>query len=208
MDELVRPDLGSQVDLAISSAIAQFQHERWHWSKRSDYTIDTTTGTDVYELDSRVAALIGARYVNGDQGTRLVPMTWDYYRDRTTNAVQTGTPVNYVIYGDFLHVWPAPDAEAQIVLDYWRNWPEPTSDDDADNDWMNEAEALIRWTAKAMLCQDVIGDQANASVFDGLAQRERLRLRKKHARRIGADTATVQPYDYCSAPGPRDRYRC
>lgn len=205
-DEIVRPDLSSQIALAIDQAIATYQDERWHWSRRDDYEITASIGQSEYELDNRIAEVLAVKWTNGSTVNLLSLVTFDAYRWMTRETPSDGDPCEYTINGDYLRVYPPPVAAGTIQIDYWSNWPAPQDDGDEDNEWMIQGERLIRAAAKRIIYSDVDPDDNAMAKFAAIERQELGVLRRKSNRRLGVASMRVEPaVDYgwsCS----RSRY--
>jgi hypothetical protein len=76
----------------------------------------TTSGDATYSLPSDYVDFINLTNDNDDQ--ILEPMTADDYD--SLDSTTTGTPTQYLIFGNVINLYPAPDGEYTINLRYWR----------------------------------------------------------------------------------------
>lgn len=163
--EIHRSDLTTEIGEAVADAIADYRHIRFAFNQARD-TFATVAGTEFYgsgvipdaaEIDS-VTLLVNARTV-------CLP-AWPYgvmeKIHTTTNS--RGQPQAWSWYAEQIRVYPVPDAAYTVTVSYLKRLPVPA--DAASNAWTDEAEQLIRHSAKKRICRDVLRD------FEGAASAE------------------------------------
>jgi hypothetical protein len=154
--EIDRDDLTSAIEDEISSAITYYQSSRfWFNEKRSTVTFDTVIGqTDYTAADNvhipyiiRIDYAVVA-YGSGDTAV----MTYAQPRDMEIllgNApVSRSRPYRFSYYESFLRLYPEPDQVYPVRVAGVVRVSQPSTDSEAGNPWMVEAEELIRARAK------------------------------------------------------------
>lgn len=149
-DELTRPDLGPQIERAISSAVRHYQRRRFSFTDGRALVL-TTPEVEFYTLDDiRVVDSIAPQ----DGRLPLVrrsPQTLEYWQTGTS----TGIPTDWSLMGGAVRLYPRPDAIYALVV-YGRLYEGPPEDPAYAGVWVNTAEELIRHRAKADLFANVI----------------------------------------------------
>jgi ABC-type transporter MlaC component len=183
-DELARDDLSSQIQYAISDAIAAYTDERFLFNESRTNTLSTVASQEFYS--STDAAFIGtlnkidyiAIYV-GDQPYQVLPMRPVDMEHFSTNGTSTGQPSWFAYYDKKIRFYPVPDGTYTIRVAAAIDVAAPATDAEASNPWMTTAERLIRSRAKLELALHVLKDlelaatmqQAVDEAFDQLKSR-------------------------------------
>lgn len=166
-DELMRSDLDSQIALAITEAIEFYQKQRFYWNELDNVTFSTVaaqaayTSTEepyiptAYDMDSVFVTVSGNEY----EVKRIDPTRWRVLNNSSTQ----GQPYQYQYFNRTLSLYPIPDQVYTIRLTGHFKIDAPADDDEANNPWMTDAEALIRHRAKFILYRDVILEPQRAA---------------------------------------------
>lgn len=156
MDELGgRTDLETQINACISDAIGIHQNDRFAFSEsRTVCTFNTVIGQEFYtSADSAaLATLFFFDYVTITIGG-VTPFELKRRQPKdlelaSNNATIRGQPTDFAYYDRQLRLYPVPSAVYPVRIAGHMNIAAPTSDGEADNKWMTEAERLIRSRAK------------------------------------------------------------
>jgi len=171
-DDIVRDDLGSQIQNAINDAIELQEGERFAFNERR-YTILTVDGTEYYDLSgATLLTSSGAAVETGEallevddvvatinnQPLRLCPRTQQWFNENQSSTYE-GQPADYTIYGQQLRIFPIPDGVYTLTLmGLARLGPNPLSNDSDTNGWMTDGASIIRAQAKILLYRDILRD--------------------------------------------------
>jgi hypothetical protein len=158
-DELIRPDLASQIALAIDDAITEAASNRFWFNEVRGLTLPLVAGTEYYTSDDYSALTdIDAAYYYVSGVRRFVypdsQVTVDWMTD---GSVPQGVPYVYSRYGAELRIYPVPNDVYTLYIDGVSRLNQLTADTDT-NAWMNEGERLIRAIAKRDLFLNVMRD--------------------------------------------------
>lgn len=163
-DELGRDDVESQIALAIADAIKFYKDERFEFNESRAITFATIAQQEAYGTVAN-AAIPKLRsfdylllYVGGVlQGEikRKQPLDIEMANN---GGNFYGQPRHFAFYNREIRLSPIPDAVYTVRVAGRITFAAPTSDDEADNPWMIEAEALIRKRAKYDLALNVTKD--------------------------------------------------
>lgn len=165
-DELARSDLTSQIATAITDAITHYQKQRFWFNESrgitfltvagtSDYTSlsgDASSPADIYKIDY-MKLIIGATQINTID--EECPERLEYLLGASSSRNQ---PYIYAYYNKTIRLYPIPSDAWTVRIGGHIKKPAPSDDDEADNVWMTDAEALIRARAKYELAVHVLKD--------------------------------------------------
>jgi hypothetical protein len=148
-----RADLAAQVQLAIQTAIAKWERERFYFNElRAANAFSTAQGQEFYgasdyaplatiaHLDKVTVLVSGNRYT-------LAPRLAQYLEDVSVNPLVRGQPIDYAYYAEQLRLYPIPDNAYPVSLLGTTRFAALANPGDS-NPWMLDAEALIRCEAK------------------------------------------------------------
>lgn len=153
----------------INAAIRQYQPRRFWFNESRSITFNTTASTDVYPFSA-----IGAEFykVDGvymtiaDGDVREIGrVDYSYLEPLADADTTTGEPANYAYINRAIRFWRSPDATYSTRVVGHIKIDAPTSDDEADNEWMTEAYDLIMCRAKAELYAHRYEDPNNAAIM-------------------------------------------
>lgn len=171
-DELgQRTDLASQIALAINDAIKLYQPKRFLWNETRDITFNTVAGQALYgaaddpfipKLRSFDYLLLYIGGVLQGEITREDPKVLELEQSTGTS---TGQPTRFAYYDRKIRLGPVPAAVYMVRVAGRIIFDAPQSDDEANNPWMVEAEALIRKRAKYELALNVTKDLEEAQML-------------------------------------------
>ena len=161
-DELgARSDLTSQIQLAIQTAIAKWERERFYFNEvRTANAFSTVKGQEFYgasdyaplgtlaHIDKLSILISGNRFA-------LTPRTAQYLEDVSVNSAVQGQPADYAYYGLQLRLYPIPDNAYPINILGTTRLAAISNPNDS-NAWTNDAEALIRCEAKMDLYENTL----------------------------------------------------
>lgn len=194
-DEMQRPDLTSQIQNAIKTAIEDLKADRFARINEGAFTLNTvanqpwyTLGTDF--LDENGAALpSGTTLIEVDSGVvnfnnwfqpmKPVSVGWiDTYQIPT----YTGQPFYYAFQGERMRLAPTPNGVFNVIIRGHIEWPAPVNAADTSN-WFTVGEKLVRSTAKGLLARDVLQDMEQFSFANMAASEARQSLDRQTAAR-------------------------
>jgi hypothetical protein len=170
-DELARTDLTSQIAYAIPDAIAAYTGERWFFNEsRTTVSFSTVASQEFYTSsdDADIANIRKIDYVAVYVGNDVRKLEYRCPEDMeyiSANGTQEGTPWSYGWYDNKLRFYPVPDQAYTIRVAAHVKVAAPSSDGEASNPWMTDAERLIRSRAKLDLALHVLRDDALAATM-------------------------------------------
>lgn len=182
-DELDRTDLTSQIALAIATAISNHSQERYWFNEDTD-TFSTSAGTEYYAIDPTNTVFDNGMVFREIQALTLIvnnnrtPVyvhTWKELNDKIHSITAQGYPIQYAIFSQQIRLYPRPSGVYQLQAYGTTDIPAPAADN-LSNFWTVEAEKMIREEAKAIICADVILDDAGANKYYALAGKARTNL--------------------------------
>lgn len=188
-NELERSDLlsGNFIQNAIQDAIKHREQERFWFNESRDLTFSTVNGQRIYTVTD--ASWIGS-VIDIDHLFITVGGQNRCLRRRDAAEIElmadasglVGEPYSWAYWNSTIQLYPVPQqvytvrAYAQVRLN------ELSADADT-NAWMTYGERLIRQTAKALICTDVIMDDAGAAKYGGLSETALGTLEEETSRR-------------------------
>lgn len=156
--ELRRSDLTADIAAAITTAITEYQKERFRFSDidaTNPPSFNTVAGQTVYgaAASTFISLSYYIDYINVLIGTTLQSLgpprsPEDVRLLNQAGGSQSGQPECWAYEGNSIILYPTPDQAWPIYLGVHRMVPAPLDDAEANNVWMNEAELLIRSRAK------------------------------------------------------------
>ena len=156
-----RTDLSAQIPLAIQTAIAKWERERFYFNElRAANAFRTAQGQEFYgAADYAPLATIAhldkvAILVSGNRYT-LAPRLAQYLEDVSVNPSVQGQPIDYAYYAEQLRLYPIPDNAYAISLLGTTRFSALVNPGDS-NPWTLDAEALIRCEAKMDLYENTL----------------------------------------------------
>lgn len=178
--ELLSPSTGltlSPIQLAIQDAVQFWEDERFFFNEsRVQAAFSTVAGQEFYtsadwagiatlqHIDKLSVLISGNRY-------RMYPRTEQYMEDISMNPAWRGQPVDYAYYNFQLRFYPIPDNAYPVnVMQTFQLVPLLLNSDSTI--WTNEAEQLIRLTAKQFIYRDTILDDAKSASMEAGALKQ------------------------------------
>jgi len=158
----------SPIQLAILDAVRKWERERfWFNEIRTTGAFTTVNGQEFYTSSDwsslpnvahidKMSVLISAnRYF-------MWPRTAQYMEDVSINPNVKGQPVDYCYYAENIRMYPIPDNSYPVNVLYTQRVTELSATSDT-NIWTNEAEELIRCTAKQILYEGTLLDDVGSA---------------------------------------------
>lgn len=154
--ELGRSNLTSDIAAAITTAISEYQKERFRFNESvpsAPVTFNTVASQYVYGIaaNANIGTLNGIDYMLMTIGSTVQellywpPKTLKLYIQENT---MIGQPGWFSYEGNQVMLAPIPSQVYAVEIGLFRQSAAPASDAEANNPWMNEAELLIRSRAK------------------------------------------------------------
>lgn len=160
-NELVRSDIGTEIQDAIKNAIAFYASYRFDFNE-GRATRYTTSGTQYYSLPEDFIELDKVMIlVQNNYTYPLEPRSYDWLLEHQSNTEWSNRPSDYAIFNDQLVVYPIPDDSYQLTLVYQKELSDLSASADT-NAFMEikRGEELIRTHAKIDLMENVIRGDA------------------------------------------------
>lgn len=198
--ELRRTNIDTQIAEAISTAIAQYDGERFYWNESRQTTFSTVVSQEFY-----TATDVGAEiwkldyielYVDDQPFTLVVEDDPERIERLSMNNTQTGQPRYYSYYGNKLRLYPSPDDVYTVRVGGVLSIAAPATDAETGNVWMTTAEYLIRLRAKYEIAINVLHDAELAQYFGAAVEQELERLKKRTAHRVQTGGWTMRPTQF------------
>lgn len=187
--ELERSDLlaGNFIQNAIQDAIKHREQKRFWFNESRDLTFPTVNGQRIYTATdaSWIATVIDidALFITvGGQNRCLRRRDAADIELHSDNAALVGEPYSWAYWDSTIQLYPIPQ-QAYTVRAYAQVRLTTLSADADTNAWMTYGERLIRQTAKALICSDVIMDDAAAAKYGGLSEAALATLEEETGRR-------------------------
>lgn len=171
--EIARSDLTTQIASAITSAIAEYQKERFRFSEHgtsNPISFNTVIGQASYAAaaNADIPLMKHIDFMTYTQGSA----TFEIMRRSTVDVVLAnqngqinGPPDEYAYEGNAITLYPIPDAVYPVNIFGFYEYPAPALDAELNNAWMNEAERLIRCRAKYELATHVTRNATMAAAM-------------------------------------------
>jgi hypothetical protein len=193
-----RTDLTSNITDAINDAIDAYQEDRFYFNESRDVTFSTVASQEFYTVadNANIPNILAWDYVMKVVGINTLYLSYvlpDVMEDTSNSGTFIGEPYEYTYYQQKIRLFPVPNAAITIRIGCQIKLAGPTSDTDATNPWIIEAERLIRSRAKFILATHVTLDSAMASAMspdDGETARAFDELKGRTNRQTG--TGTIQ----------------
>lgn len=166
-----RTDLVTEIGEAINDAIDVYQDDRFYFNESRDITFPTVPGQEFYTSadNANIPNLEAIDFifkVVGITSTELTYVLPDVMEDISNSGTFQGEPYEYTYYQQKIRLFPVPNSAITIRIGAHILLAGPTSDTDATNPWLIEAERLIRSRAKFILATQVTLDQGMAAAMD------------------------------------------
>lgn len=178
--ELLSPSTGmtlSPIQLAIQDAVQFWEDNRFFFNEsRITGAFNTVAGQEFYtssdwagiatlqHIDKLSVLISGNRYF-------MKGRTAQYMEDISMNASWRGQPVDYGYYNFQLRFYPIPDNAYPINVLQTFQLAKLSANSDS-TIWTNEAEQLIRLTAKQYIYRDTILDDGKSASMEAGAQKQ------------------------------------
>lgn len=197
LDDLKRPATTSwntRVNAAIVDAISFYQPRRFYFNFDRSFTFPTVIGQARYSFpipDGSITPSIAEEFYGiegiwitiGNNPEYLTPWEYVALENVLESQPQNAQPYAYAYINRALLIYPAPNQVYTIHLLGHFAQAAPAADTTTGNVWMNEAFQLIRATAKRMIAQNVLEDDALTSRMGAIESSELGRLARTSNRK-------------------------
>lgn len=191
-DELIRPDLSSQIQNAIQDAIKVYEDQRFYFNELYRQTATVTAGSYFIPLPANVLK-IDKLVLQANSSVE------DYLTARDAQLIIecqtplfTSQPTQYAIYGEKILFDCQSDQTYPLYISGTQKFTAPSASGDT-NAWFTDAEELIRHRAKYNVYMDVIMDPDNAAIC---AQREKQALSALLSKSVIRGSGRVRPTQF------------
>lgn len=167
----------SPIQLAIQDSVSFWENERFYFNEyRTAGAFSTVVGQEFYtasdwadiatiwHIDKLSVLISGNRYF-------MVPRTEQWMEDISINPSWSGQPVDYAYYNYQLRFYPIPNGVYPVNVLGTKKFTQLVNNADT-NVWTNDAEPMIRATAKQYLYRDTILDDQKAASMGASAQQQ------------------------------------
>jgi len=164
LDEVQDASLGSQVQLAIQTAIKSYERQRFYFNARTA-TFATVVGQEYYGASAladipAIIAIDAAKVTLDGCDRKLAPAAFAAI-DAAQDGTVVGDPTDFAYWGQQIRLFPKPSAVRTVTLAYVYRLAALAAGGDT-NAWMTDGEELIRQRAKRVLALDVLMEDAMA----------------------------------------------
>jgi hypothetical protein len=196
-DELARSDLTTQIAQQIQSAIAQYQRKLFFFNEKTNASWDTIANQELYTttdgVPSDIVSIDKLTVIYSTVREDVRRRDWDYIEDLQPGTSKGGQPTDYAYREQKFRLYPIPTTVMTLNLAYVQRIAAPTGNEDT-GVWMNEAEELIRSSAKRRLFQHVIQDEGDLSLARAAEEEALADLMSETSRRLG--TGYIKPTQF------------
>ncbi len=159
-DEIADSTLTSQIRLAIQSAIKFYERNEFYFNTKNG-TFNTVANQEYYgtAANSDIPTLVTVKTMNYTYQGIILPITSaaDSDIDFAQNGLMIGPPKLYAYVDQQIRLFWIPDQVYPITMNYVYRLT-TLSADASENAWTNDAEELIRQSAKKRIAGDVLRD--------------------------------------------------
>lgn len=163
-DQINRTDLTTQIAECISDAIKFYQPHRFIFSEGRDTTLSTVANQEFYTStdDPLIGTLYAFDYITITIGTAKFDLPRYQPEDievLTQSGTQMGQPQCYSYYNYQLRLYPVPNTVYPLTIAAHQLIAAPAADTTTGNNWMTDAEKLIRCRARYELALNYTFDE-------------------------------------------------
>lgn len=163
-DQINRTDLTTQIAECISDAIKFYQPHRFIFSEGRDTTLSTVANQEFYTStdDPLIGTLYAFDYITITIGTAKFDLPRYQPEDievLTQSGTQMGQPQCYSYYDYQLRLYPVPNTVYPLTIAAHQLIAAPAADTTTGNNWMTDAEKLIRCRARYELALNYTSDE-------------------------------------------------
>lgn len=158
-NEIHRTDLTSDIAYAISDAIKFYQNKRFAFNQtRANF--NTVAGTEFYTPFTDIGQIDSIVITVNQRKVQLEEWPYLALEEISTTTNTQSQPWSWAWYGEQIRLYPIPDQAYALTISYLKRIDEPATDGTS-NEWTEDAEDLIRASAKMRLYRDVLHDDEN-----------------------------------------------
>lgn len=165
--EMRRSGLAADIAIAISGAINHYQNKQFAFNVTDGLAFSTVSGQGLYskadDADIPKFYRIDGVWLNSSGQVTELKHSSLALNDVKMAGSNVGKPSDYGRYGRSIVLYPIPNAVYTVSLAGHYKIDKPANDAEENNPWMVEAEAMIRYRAKAILYSDVLRNDAEAA---------------------------------------------
>jgi hypothetical protein len=194
-DELVRPDLASQIALAVQDAIGEAATCRFWFNEVRGLTFTTVAGQDSYGVNDAAFIPLLSKIdtltltVQGQQRTMEEANALDVSDWQDGNSSILGEPAFYTRQANGIILWMTPNDAYPVTIAGTTRFVPLAADGDT-NPYIEEGERYVRALAKAIVFEDVIRDTDEADRQWARAEREKAKLMQETGNRLATNWLT------------------
>ncbi len=161
-DEVARSDLTTMIAYAITDAIAHYQSKRFLFNESRDAcTFDTVNTQEWYDKydNKHIPNFMAIDYVQLDIDNNIFSLDRqepEILDSIGTNVSAPGQPYSYTYYDRMIRLYPVPNEVWEVRVAGHIKLDAPATDAEANNEWMIDAERLIRNRAKLNLASHIV----------------------------------------------------
>jgi len=156
--DLRRTTIADDIKNAILDAI-KVEEIRHYWFNEGRTSATTIADNPYLSVPTNFLHPIHLEYYDSNAWVPIQDEAYTQIVYDDPGPIWTGRPQAYSMFASQVRLMPTPDAAYPVKMHFVKQLPTLTSDSDS-NSWMTEAEILIRQTAKAIVCEDIIKGSA------------------------------------------------
>lgn len=192
-DELMRPDLASQIALAVQDAVSEAAGFRFWFNEVRSLTFPTVDG-QVFYTNSDIQGLsrIDSLWIiaNGQRRNMQVVDALAIANWLEGQSTLTGEPFAFARQANGILLWMVPNEAYPVFIDGVTKFAPLVNDADT-NPYLTDGERFIRALAKAHVLEDVVRDFAQADRQWQVSEREKRLLLEETGGRLASNTLEI-----------------
>lgn len=167
--------------------------DRWPFLEKQDFSLVTTAGTPRYSIGTLTdfAQIDAVRLSDTFASYNMENVPPQTMRDlETQDGVTWDTPIKWSIIAELIHLWPTPDRQYSILIDYIYKPPDLVADGDIPAIPSQYHDVLVFGAAKYMAQRS--RDIYSANFWDSEYQRKLQKMRQSYLLRQRQTSSKVR----------------
>lgn len=196
-NDLVRPNLLTEIGYAINEAIRDYSSERFWFNQSRSVTFNTVASQRWYTSSDNASipnlAVIDQVICDNDGDLNEVPMVENWWLETVDDGTTEEEPTMYAYFDRQMRLYPVPDGVYAIRV-VGIVAPTELSADSETNVFTLYAPTLIRLSAKRRIYAEVMKDPAKAELEAQNENLARMRLLRETSMRAGPVVVSYDPW--------------
>lgn len=181
---------------AINRAIAFYDDECLWFTDARDVVFNTIADQAIYTADddTDIGRIIKPRHAYITDNNTIYDLNRGRAHEYENANDASGRPTQYAFQSGSFWLYPTPDNIYSVRVRAHVKVPGPSTDDEANNEWMTFGFQLIRYHALVDLCGNKLRWIDGAANWNAMRQQELLTLRRKTD--VLRSTGQIKPSEY------------